>query len=74
MIPPVDIYEDGIYYYVFFPSSDTDCLLMSPWGNLYGWEQKNNPKLYRNYLGDKVNFKNCPFLVQKAIKKEWGAQ
>ena len=74
MTPLVDVYEDELYYYVFFPSSDVDCLLMSPWGNLYGWEQKNNPRVWRNYLGTKVNFENCPILVKEAIKEEWSKQ
>lgn len=73
--PPVDIYEDGIYYYVFFPSDDSTCLELSPWGNNYGWIEKLNPSIWTmNNLGSKILFSNCPIGVKKAIMKEWKHQ
>jgi len=80
MIPPIDIYEDGVYYYVFYPSSDLNCLTMSPWGNLYGWIKKRNPRIWKDKsknnwgLGSKILFENCPPRVKEEIRKEWSAQ
>ena len=36
--------------------------------------KKNNPRVWRNYLGTKVDFENCPILVKEAIKEEWSKQ
>jgi hypothetical protein len=77
--PPVNIVEDGVYYYVFFPSDDTNCLLISPWGNVYGWQERLNPivwptkELYAG-VGNNISFKDCPIGVKEAIMKEWAYQ